>query len=235
MGRKRIAGAILFAIGIALIGYGLGWVKGSRFECNDENPTSKIKDNTELLKTQEKTYKSDLSPEDCRLCGKEDTLIPVYSGQNNIGIISLNSFQLLDIRINRYDEEGNLEKGQVNGLETSIMSTGDNGFMAVVSVDPNRGYGTADISMNGDKCLNLDNIQENICDTCLQNILQNTWGESYGIGLINFQTGEIRLLSEGIRGFLLGDYYLTVEPRTEIGESGISDLDIHIFFCPERY
>ena len=50
---------------------------------------------------------STVSAEDCFLCGS-GTGESCYWGQNNVGIISLNSFSVIPITINRYDGDGAL-------------------------------------------------------------------------------------------------------------------------------
>ena len=50
------------------------------------------------------SYSSDTSTEDCYLCGNGiENLIPSYWGQNNIALISLNTFEIKPLEINRYD------------------------------------------------------------------------------------------------------------------------------------
>ena len=52
----------------------------------------------------ETVYSSDIPPEDCYLCGGGiENLIPSYWGQNNVALISLNTFEIKPIEINRYD------------------------------------------------------------------------------------------------------------------------------------
>ena len=54
--------------------------------------------------TQETVYHSDTPSADCYLCGEGiENLIPSYWGQNNIALISLNTFDIKPIEINRYD------------------------------------------------------------------------------------------------------------------------------------
>ena len=50
-------------------------------------------------------HSSDTSTEDCYLCGSGiENLIPSYYwGQNNIALISLNTFEIKPLEINRYD------------------------------------------------------------------------------------------------------------------------------------
>ena len=48
-------------------------------------------------------YYSDISAEDCYLCGGGiKNLIPSYWGQNNIALISLNTFEIKSFEINRF-------------------------------------------------------------------------------------------------------------------------------------
>ena len=54
--------------------------------------------------SSEAVYYSDTSTEDCYLCGGcIDNIIPSYWGQNNVALISLNTFEIKPIEINRYD------------------------------------------------------------------------------------------------------------------------------------
>ena len=50
---------------------------------------------------------STVSAEDCFLCGS-GAGDPFYWGQNNVGIISLHTFEVLPVEINRYDAHGAL-------------------------------------------------------------------------------------------------------------------------------
>ncbi len=50
-------------------------------------------------------YQSDTSAEDCCLCGGGiENMLPSYWGQNNVALISLNTFEIKPIEINRYDK-----------------------------------------------------------------------------------------------------------------------------------
>ena len=58
-----------------------------------------------ISETEEGLYISNTAPEKCYLCGTpEQSLLPFYEGQTNLGIISLNTFEFVPIEINRYDE-----------------------------------------------------------------------------------------------------------------------------------
>lgn len=179
---------------------------------------------------------SNILPEACRLCGdREGSLISLYDSKDNLGIISLNTFKLVYIEINHYDVCGNLITVSDSSIGTYIQSTGENGFFCVVTVNANRGYAFGNIKLNQDKIMNLEKVSGNLCMECLNQVMETTWKESYGLGIINFKTGEIRVFDQNIRGFMLGDFYVLCEPRTEGDGGEISDIDIHVFYCPERY
>lgn len=198
------------------------------YQANDEAVAEDAEGETE--------YISKTQLVDCKLCGGgEETLMSLYEGQDNLGIISLNTFQVAVITINKYDNNGKLIEEADSGLGTNIVNTGDDGFMSMVSANTNRGYASADISMNNDKNLDMEKVSTNLCTDCLNRVMEDDWREPYGIGIINFKTGEIRLFDESMRGFMLGDFYVLCEPRTEGDEEEISEINLNIFYCPERY
>lgn len=87
--------------------------------------------------TQETVYHSDTPSEDCYLCGGGiENLIPSYWGQNNIALISLNTFDIKPIEINRYDGI----TGQLIEEYAGTVSFGGGG-----SIDG--GFGVGDFSL----------------------------------------------------------------------------------------
>ena len=185
---------------------------------------------------EEPKYISETTKEDCKLCGEgQGTLIPAYKGEANLGIISLNTFEIAHVGINEYAAFGRLKREPSNG-GMMMLNTGDNGFNSMVHLNPNRGYASADVSMNGDIVLDIEKAATHLCINCLNLAVDNVWVDNpYGVGLINFETGEIRMFSENSRGFTLGDYYVSCEARPEYGEEEISEIDLLMFYCPDRY
>jgi len=74
-----------------------------------------------------------------------------------------------------------------------------------------------------------------LCQTCLDAIMEEAWDEPYGVGVINFETLEVRLFEENISGFSFGDYYLDIDRRENNSESEWTELDMFIVYCPMRY
>lgn len=92
--------------------------------------------------SSETVYYSDTSAEDCYLCGGHiNNIIPSYCGQDNVALISLNTFEIKPIEINRYDRLS----GQLIEEYSGVISFGgdgstDGGFSANLMLEYDRGY-----------------------------------------------------------------------------------------------
>lgn len=113
--------------------------------------------------------------EDCFVCGEHsDPLTAARWGEDNVAILDLNTFELLRLEINRYGEHGELitiEAGvmQISGMETEI------GWVHA-SVFLDRGYADVDIS-GVEYSIDWDSVQNNLCQTCLDSIKSEWFGE----------------------------------------------------------
>lgn len=191
-----------------------------------------------ISETEEGLYISNTAPEKCYLCGTpEQSLLPFYEGQTNLGIISLNTFEFVPIEINRYDDYGNLVEEPAGFSSTSMQNTGENGFTAYVTPNHDRGYANATIYFENDKELNIDKAADFLCTECLNQTLEECWNDDpFGMGVINFETEEIRLLERNITAFTFDDFYVSCDLRTSDDSGGDShQMDLLIFYCPERY
>ena len=70
-----------------------------------------------------------------------------------MGIISLNSFEISHIGINRYDDCGNMIEEASGGMSSTMSRCGREGFSSWITENSNRGYATLnrpmpDISTN---------------------------------------------------------------------------------------
>ena len=53
--------------------------------------------------------------------------------------------------------------------------------------------------------------------------------------MIDFKTNDIRLLEPDITAFIFNDYYVSCDLREKRGEDSSAEMDLLIFYCPERY
>lgn len=190
----------------------------------------------ETIEEYPSSYYSDTLPEECLICGDgKGTLLPLYRGQKNLGIINLNTFDLAPVTINRYDDFGELIEKPANGSSTHVTNTGEGGFFLSVSEDVNRGYAHGNLSFGHDEMLDLEKVANHLCSDCLNRMMENCWGDTpLGMGVIDFSTGEVRLFEENIFAFTFGDYYVSCRSK-DSDEEDTKEISLLVFYCPERY
>ena len=175
-------------------------------------------------------YVSDTSPEDCIVCGEgKGTVLPLYRGQENLGIVNLNSFDLAPVTINRYDDFGKLIEEAEQGSSTHITNTGEGGFFLSVTADTNRGYAHGHLSFDKNKALDMEKTASHLCSDCLNQMMEHCWSDvPFCMGVIDFSTGEIRLFEEKITAFTFGNYYISCDSR-DMDEGDLREIDLLIF------
>ena len=71
-------------------------------------------------------FTSSINEQDCFICGDErDPLMAHYWKEDNIGILNLNTFEVMYISINKYDINGEQIKESTGVLESSSKKCGD--------------------------------------------------------------------------------------------------------------
>ena len=190
----------------------------------------------EAVSDSEPEYSSDTSSEDCYLCGGGiENLIPAAWGQNNVALISLNTFEVKPIEINRYDRLS----GQMIEEYAGVVSFGgggstDGGFSANLMLDYDRGYATGSVDFLNDEKLDVDKAASFLCADCLNEILPQKISRCFGVGAIHLDTKEIRLFDENLGGFGLGDFYFDCNLKEQ--KNGDShQMNLLIFYFPLRY
>jgi len=179
-------------------------------------------------------YLSPTSSEDCCLCGNGlEDLIPSYCGQNNIALISLNTFEIKPIEINRYDSSsGRLIEEYAGMVSFDGGGSTDGGFSASLLSDPDRGYAVGSVDFLGDETPDADKAGSFLCTDCLNELLPEEPTRCFGVGVINLETRELRLFEKNLFGFDLGDFYIDCH----LNEHGAPhQMDLLIVYCPIRY
>ena len=73
-------------------------------------------------------YISAITQEECYVCSDtKDFSGFLYWGEDNVGIVNLNTFELLRLEINRYDDQGNLIEEQAGFMSSGGMSNEETG------------------------------------------------------------------------------------------------------------
>ena len=92
------------------------------------------------------TYESQIKKEECALCSQHgNTMLPAYSGQKNLGIICINTFDISPIEINRYDDFGNLIEKPSETFSIMHNGFGEGNMNTHVTPNPDRGYANVDV------------------------------------------------------------------------------------------
>lgn len=179
-------------------------------------------------------YASTIQKNDCYLCGNNpNSPITSYLGENNIGIINLNTFECFRFEVNRYNEKHELiEKlvkyGNLHGWggDENTGSTYD------YDVYCNKGYISATLRFNDNSDLQLDRIQTFLCSDCLETVMKDYWSDErhWDIALIDFKNREINSFNQHITGTYMNDYYISMRYNDEH-----DSLNLLAFFCPDRY
>lgn len=185
--------------------------------------------------TTETIYHSDTSSQDCYLCGDGiANLVPFYWGQNNIALISLNTFDIKPIEINRYDRiTGQPIEEYAGTVSFGGGGSSDGGFSATMLLDYDRGYATGTVDFRGDEVLSADKAANFLCADHLNELLPRQIDSCFGVGAINLSTKEIQIFEESLGGFGLGDFY--IDCNLEDSELHSRWMDLIIFYCPVRY
>ena len=185
---------------------------------------------------EEIIYTSKITKDDCYLCSKAGkTLLPAYADQNNVGIICINTFDMSPVTINRYDDHGNLIEEPAGYMSTTHNSFGEDGISTSVMANPDRGHADVHVYLKSHNSVNKKSVESMLCQDCLTAIMDEVWDSPYGIGVINFETLEVRLFEENITAFTFGDYYIDIDRRTNKDNPEDVELDLLIFYCPPRY
>lgn len=167
-----------------------------------------------------------VSKEHCFLCAAQSESF----GQNNVGVISLNSFAVMSIEINRYDRSGQLIEENTGTMQMRTFQNGEDGITATAMLDPDRGIAHITILPQEDATLDLTSATAYLCSECLAELASTLHGNVCGIGIINFNSRHLYALQENISGFGAGDYYVHCDFDTRGGKTNIL-----ITYNPIRY
>ena len=185
------------------------------------------------VETEPEDVISTVSAEDCFLCGN-GAEEPFYWGQNNVGIINLNTFEVMPIEINHYDSHGALIEENTGCLTSQGIYNDDNALCAHVYVDADRGHASGSITFNEDDTLNVEKMATFLCQDCLDAVLLEIHEKGLGAGVLNFSTREIRPFETCFGGFGLWDYYIDLDWK-EDKDGGSQEVSISVLYCPLRY
>ena len=209
---------VLFAVGF-IFGYSMS-VRAGKQEEQSHEPW------------KETDYNSDVVREDCLICKTRK----MYGNENNLGLLFVNEGAVNHIGINKYDEHGILVEKEDTYTQMLTAPAYGNGMGMRIITNRDRGYADVDIELGNKAVFDMDMVSEHCCEDCIEQMLDEYFHvQPYDILVLNYSTGDLQLVSSNLRSFMMGDYYISCEQRTKKGEEEISEIDLLIFFCPNRY
>ena len=176
-------------------------------------------------------YVSAITEAECYICGDTgDTIASAYWGEDNVGLINLNNFDLLHLPINRYGDHGELVEEPAGVMLSCGIMDEEADTYAHAYVFPDNAYATLQIT-GVQYDIDRDLIQNKLCQTCLDSInsLWFTTQPPAEYAVISFEDKTIQPLLNAHPWFSAGNYGIDCEFK----ENGAIDLLVH--FCPIRY
>ena len=93
-------------------------------------------------------YISSITQEECYVCSDTKEFSGfLYWGEDNVGIVNLNTFELLRLEINRYDDQGNMIEEPAGFMSSSGMSNKETESYVHAYCSPDNAY--ADVQISG--------------------------------------------------------------------------------------
>lgn len=173
-------------------------------------------------------YVSNITQEECFVCGTNNGYS--YWGEDNVGIVNLNTFELLYLEINRYDDYGNLIEEPAGYMSSVGLSDKEADSYAHAYCFPDNAY--ASVQITGVQYdIDREMIQSKLCQTCLKSIndLWFTDQPPAEYAVISFEDRTIQPLLNAHPWFAAGNYGVDCEFKTD------GDIDLLIHYCPNRY
>lgn len=171
-------------------------------------------------------YISAITSETCFVCSENGP----YWGEDNVGIVDLNTFELLYIPINRYGDHGELIEEPAGIMQTSSLMDQKTDRYVHATIFPDNAYACVDLS--GVKyAIDRELVQSNLCQDCLDSInsLWFTTQPPAEYAVISFADKTIQPLLNAHPWFMAGNYGIDCEFK----DNGAIDLLIH--YAPNRY
>lgn len=173
-------------------------------------------------------YVSNITQEECFVCGTNNGYS--YWGEDNVGIVNLNTVELLHLEINRYDDYGNLIEEPAGYMSSVGLSDKEADSYAHAYCFPDNAY--ASVQITGVQYdIDREMIQSKLCQTCLKSIndLWFTDQPPAEYAVISFEDRTIQPLLNAHPWFAAGNYGVDCEFKTD------GDIDLLIHYCPNRY
>lgn len=174
---------------------------------------------------------SSTSSEDCFLCNAEKQ--KTHWLKHNIGIISLNTFEVIPIEIIR-DEFNGSSNDMESVFITQLSKTTSDGFQASRTIFPDRAYAHSSVYLYSDETWDIENTASFLCQDCLNQLTENVSGYEFGVGILDLNAAKIHVFERQVTGFCSGDFYVHWDITEKSKYVDTTKLELLVFYCPQR-
>ena len=174
-------------------------------------------------------FESAITAEACFLCGEhKGSLGPSRWRPNNIGILNLNTFDILYVEINRYDDNGDLVTTPAGVFAIDGMTSGNGRVNSNLNYD--NGYATIEIS-GVEYSIDAEIVESKLCQDCLDimNVKIRYGGTPAEFAVVNYQDRTIYPLVPGTISFGAGDYLIDCQFKDH------GEIRLLVAYLPFRY
>lgn len=172
--------------------------------------------------------------EECYLCGNSNrSLMGMFRKYDDLGIICVNDWYVLDMRIRNHDDSGNL-LGAQGHINTTGGGLGEGKHSYYCSPNSDRGISDVTIYDGEDNVFDVDRVKGHLCQTCLDKVLEvmevyapeNEPARPRDLCLVDFQTLELYSLQGDYSAYTVRDYYVQIDDSKE------GEVRIMAFYAP---
>lgn len=176
-------------------------------------------------------YVSTITEAECYVCGNGgDYAVSAYWGEDNVGIVNLNTFEMMRLEINRYGDHGELIEEPAGVMLSCGITDEQADTYAHAYCFPDNAYASVQIT-GVQYAIDCKSIQSRLCQTCLDaiNELWFTDQPPAEYAVLSFEDRTIRPLLNANPWFAVGNFGIDCE----FGDDGMIDILIH--YCPNRF
>ena len=154
----------------------------------------------------------------------------LHWGEDNVGIVNLNTFVMMRLEINRYGDHGELIEEQAGYMSSIGLIDKEADTYAHAYCFPDNAY--ASVQITGVRYdIDREVIQGRLCQTCLDTINEMWFGGNAPAeyAIVSLEERTIRPLVQCYTWFGSGNFGIDCEFKEN------SAIDLLIHYCPNRY
>ena len=168
--------------------------------------------------------------EECYLCGNTDeSMMEYYRKFDTIGVIGLNQWVVMDLRLKEYDSEGNPIAKEGNSSDHSNMQ----GVEYSIDATPSRGKTSATI-ISTERMFNETVVKEHLCQECLDKVTETLASDTVKgheeylpFCIVDFKTLELYPVQQAGHSYFVRDYWVQVESVDE-------EIEVEVYYLPKE-